>query len=437
MTSVQNHLPRSSGNKPFLVWILIGLFLSSCGIFKPIGPDTEKKPNREDTLKKARADKEKISKDTLPPNRIDSLKKIYPSVYRPGYRIAFFLPLFLGKEMEDGSSFSRISQLAQDFYMGALLAFDTLKSCNRDFRVYVYDTKGDPRRMEKLVAQLRSKPVDLIIGPLFSQNLPPLNEYARKNKITLVSPFTFERKAIKENPYFICSKPGKKDLVKQAAQFVNKRFRGYNLFLIRSYNATERYLANQFKKYLDSGLAKKMRKYSFPEEEWSRLSNKFKDLKKDSNLVFIPSENEVFVSAVFSALRRNKVKEITVLGMPKWLKFNNIEGKLMENLNMHFLSTYYVDYNNPETRAMFKAFRDKFYVEPNEYSISGYDLTFLYGKMLIRYGKYFQRKWYKNTYSMIHSTFNFKQKTLQNGWSNNYIHVLKFEEMKLKKVDIR
>lgn len=421
--------------KKYFIYFSLLFFLTSCEILlKPTKDneiyhegDVEEVPTVKDTTV--------FTKDTLKIIVKDSLDQIYPYTFKKKYKVAYLLPFFTEHDPDEDKAKAKLSGISQDFFFGAQEALDTLKSCGKDFDIYVFDTKNDTSVTKEIITKLKFIKPDLIIGPLFTKNLKLVADYAHSQKINVISPFAYIKRQLDQNPYFILANPGPEIYGNLAAKLITKKFKGYHLTIIRNYEPDTRKMTNAFKEAIDTSNFLSFNEYAIPESEWSRLSSKISDLKKFDNVIFVPSDNEVFVSTLFSSLRRKDDLEITLVGLTDWLQFKTFEGRLMERYNTFLLSPYYFDISDEKTIKLVKEYRKKYHVEPNDYALLGYDLTILYGTMLETYGKYFQRNWYDHKIDLIQSDFIFSPDSARAGWQNHYLHVLRVKDMQLKKVN--
>ncbi len=431
---------RIFGIGGFTLLFIIGL--SSCSLFQ--GPTQSEEPRqaKADTAKPGEKPKKEVI-DTISVKKAvkDSLDKLYPYEYKDTYDIAFILPFYEDlKRSSDNRRKKRVSMIAQKFYWGARLALDTLKSCGINLDIRVYDSKNDSGKVVDIRNQLKKQKPDLIIGPLFSKNVKHISEFSARHKVNMVAPLANVRSCLANNPYYISLEPGKHVISRQAASLINDRFGDYNLFVVRRYDKTERQISWQLDSLADTNSLRSYNKLALDKDHWN-TSKMFSDtLKKAKNVIFIPSKSEAFTTSIISGLKAADTieghsieDEVIVIGLSDWLAFGSLNGKMMEKFQMHILSNYYIDYKNPLTRSFVKHYRNTAFTEPYKYAFKAFDITLLMGKMLVNYGKYFQRNWYDQKFKGLHNDFIFRQSKGKRGWQNFHLRTLLFNDYELSK----
>ena len=446
------------------------LFSTGCGLFqsttkpepgkapKATKPDTTKKPSEE----AVRAEQKRLDSLAKARERKDSLDQLYPVRKPDTFRIALILPLFTDIRTDTFSLSKRnkaIANVASSFYLGSKLALDSLRNCGMHIKLKVFDSRNDSMRMLTIREKLKADSVDLILGPLFTENVRVLNRYSDRTKTNLVSPLTSVPMLLKNNPYYIAMDPGKAVIAKQVADLINQRFSGANVFVVRKFAERERLITQKVSQFIDTGKVASYQTLALKSNQWN-TSEIFKDTLRDKrNVVFIPSSDEAFVTSAISGIKgvdtimyidsiynggqdtaktfHDIQEEVTVIGLQEWLEYGSLDGSVMEQFRMHIMSDYHVDYQHLPTAAMVRQYRRKCYTEPDKYAIKGYDFTLLLGKLLASYGTYFQRYWHKQTFKGLHTAFHFDHKRGERGWQNYFLQKLLFQDFELKPFDAK
>ena len=108
-------------------------------------------------------------------------------------KAAIILP-FLG-----GSAHSETSRMVE-YYEGFLLAVDSLKRTGTSIDLYTYNSGSDAATVNALLKRSELKDMDIIFGPLYQQQIKPLADFADRNDIRLVIPFTSKDNTVFRNP---------------------------------------------------------------------------------------------------------------------------------------------------------------------------------------------------------------------------------------------
>lgn len=428
----------------FLICMTVGL--SSCELFQQSSKtQTKDKPDTDTTRSKEKTEREREIIDTVSVKKEvkkDTLDNIYPHEFKNTYNVAYILPFYLDlKNPDKHIRKKKIANISKQFYMGSQLALDTLKSCGKNLNVHIFDTKNDSARVENIRKRLEGKDLDLIFGPLFTENVKIISQFSANKKVNMIAPLAHVKSCMRTNPYYISVVPGKNVIAQNAANLINQHFTDHNVYVVRQYDKTERQITWQMDSLIDTSSLRSYNKLALSKDNWKTQTIFSDTLKAKDNVIFIPSQSEVFTTSILSGIKAIDTinlddvieEEISVIGLPDWREFGSLNGKTMEKFSVHLLADYFVDYDNALTRQFVLDYRRENHNEPSQYAIKGYDFTLLAGKMMVRYGKFFQRSWYDLKTDGIHTNFNFNQVKGKRGWQNFYMETVKFEDYELKK----
>ena len=93
------------------------------------------------------------------------------------------------------------SRIFIEFYQGVLLAVEDLSKHNINLELIVYDTENDSVKTKSLVEKEEFSTLDMIIGPIYNENLKIVANKAKEYKINMVSPLSNHDDFLKENLY--------------------------------------------------------------------------------------------------------------------------------------------------------------------------------------------------------------------------------------------
>lgn len=434
MTSVQNHRLPLNGSKN-LLWLAIFasfFFVQGCSILFP-----DRKPKDKETRLPI-PDTDTIIVEDL----IDTMELLFPLIVKDTYNIAFLYPLQLDqKEYELSRRAKNMKEAALEYHKGVLLALDTLKNCGYNFNVFIYDLDYNLKDLSKVIDFLEVNKIDLVFGPFLSSQILNIENFNKENQINTVSSITNFNQCEFDNPYYFFSRPNSFYYSKIASDIVNNQFEKVSVLVVRHNNKQEEIIAKQFIAEIDTLIipTSNIHEVVIKDGKWERLVVPTGKLSKN-NIIFIPNNNEEFVSTIFSQIR-NYDREFTIIGMERWPFFKNMDGRLWERFNVHVITPYNIDYNNKTTNQFIQDFRKAYYSEPGEFAFTGFDESIFYLSQLINYGVYFQRYILeKNTYhapkpvQLLRTKYDFQFIHECNGWQNTYLHLLKYENHRLVKI---
>ncbi len=304
--------------------------------------------------------------------------------------IALLLPLIL-KET-DATKAQRKNQFVIDYYYGLLVAQEKLREEGIETRLYLYDTEKDENKIRAILKNPTLQNTDLIIGPMFPKDTPPVVEFAMKNGISLVNPLTNNAEAIKKYENAYLTEPSSETMGSKAADYVIKNFSDTTLVYFGNQRQDSVLAVNFMNKF--KALGGKVPIF----KNISTFKNAFKLVSGDlAKYVGQQTKNSIFVAAADQTLAVNLLSGIQSNNLPvhiittqDWLDFTQITYEQLEQSHVHFLFNSYLDYYLPVTRAFDTKYIDKSNMIPSRFSYAGHDALYYFVKMLRKYGKNIQ-----------------------------------------------
>lgn len=107
----------------------------------------------------------------------------------------------------------------------------------------------------------------------------------------------------------------------------------------------------------------------------------------------IASGRDSFINTTVRALGilATKYSNITLYGTSKVRNSSGVDPEHLYNLELHYTTSYFIDYENPEVKDFIYAYRALYKQEPGQFAFQGYDLTHYFLNVLSKYGV----EWYK------------------------------------------
>lgn len=107
----------------------------------------------------------------------------------------------------------------------------------------------------------------------------------------------------------------------------------------------------------------------------------------------IASGRDSFINTTVRALGilATKYSNITLYGTSKVRNSSGVDPEHLYNLELHYTTSYFIDYENPEVRDFIYAYRALYKQEPGQFAFQGYDLMHYFLNVLSKYGV----EWYK------------------------------------------
>ena len=399
----------------------------------------------------------------------EACDSIYRSTDIDTIHVALLLPLFsdftieLKKALEDTSNMSGDpdgtmpvrnkstikGEYYFEFYEGVLMAFDSLRNSGLKLNLSVFDTEKDTNKVKSIIYNnLGANVPDLIIGPVFPETFKMAADFAAKQHVNIISPLYSRTNQLEGFSNAFQVVPSRETEFDGIAHFASNRL-DYNIILIHDADTSNKMEIELLKNRLfkQFGADSVFDQVVFKEVKFNDsllLKMKHTLVQDRKNLVIVTSNNEAYVSIILSNLDGNlKTYEIEVLGMPSWLAFRNIDLEYFHNLQVTLPTSFFIDYDDRNTRHFIRNCIHVLGYEPQELKTKGYNLTFLgydialyFIKAYITYGKEFQKCIQFMKVKSLLGKYQFVQKFPSNGFENTSLIYIRFnKDFTVNKID--
>lgn len=369
------------------------------------------------------------------------------------YNVALLLPL-LTKEFENPIKDSTVqntnnkqpirNQIPQrsinflDFYQGAMIAIDSMKSAGVSLNLWVYDTNRSTSKSLSLLQEKGLKDADLIVGPIYPETIKPISEFARENKIPIVSPLSTNNYLLSNNPYLIQVNPSFQTQLNEFSKKVNF-CDNRNIVIIHDADSTNDGMLNSFKELIKSRIqqCKDADQIHFKEVSYKPGSPMPEIQEKIShslvyekeNLIIVPSNNEAFVVDLLGNLHTLVTYynyPISLYGFPRWQRFKSVELEYYYQLQLHLFTPFHTNYSNTNVKEFVEKYRVKYRAEPSMFSFQGYDVFLYFLSALNQYGTEFRSCLPNHKVNLLQSEFNFTTTGVTDGFENSSVYIIKY-----------
>ena len=294
-------------------------------------------------------------------------------VQKATYRIAYMLP-FSAEEDKNSTNIDRFIE----FYRGSLLAMEKIKEQGISLEVYTFDTQLGTAKINDILKNGIPKTVDMIIGPAYPEQVAIVADYAKKNNVIQIVPFTSQ---ISNSDRFALQyqfNPSSADLDKAIINNILDKHRTDNVFIVNfaSQNSKSYHLPERLEKALKSNSIKytKLKANSLTADNISALN------RNANNLIVLSScstqEFKDFVGAV-SADNKNYtfVVENDIFNYAK-------ADKSLKNKNFVTYSLFNATPEDKYLNAYSRYFTVRNQQSTPNYDLLGYDITLYFCKAL-------------------------------------------------------
>jgi len=317
-------------------------------ILIPLKKELEVKPRNPDVIE--------IEDITSEPLESDSVS--FSSIRR----IAVFLPFNL-----DTLDYRKVRPKAMEYYMGALLAIDSLKKygVNCEFHFIDYESKKKP--FDSVLASDELEQMDLVFAPFNRSKAQRLKVWSEDKTTKIVFPLNNHNKLFDgaENNYFLEANSSILDynLAKHLSNLDSAQ-----LVFIKTKDSIDLIRQNQFLTIfynLDSS-AKLIE--SNP-SNYKYFSNK----RKVKTIYILLSKDKDIVEELLTFC--NEKKNVLVYGMSEWIGGIHYVKSIENTTPFNFADEIYLSYSDSTLKSVHRMYRWKFNSDMTKFSCKGYDAT--------------------------------------------------------------
>lgn len=357
------------------------------------------------------------------------IPEIKPSV------ISLILPLGLDHAaagQKYTSAGLKSANMSVEYYQGFKLALDSITLTGANFRLQVFDSKADAAQAHSLGLNPQVKASDLIVGPVFPDDIKSFTSALTGWRKPIVSPLSPAWPATYKNEKLVTITPPLVYHAIGAATYIAKEIKPKKIFILTSGFSEEKQYTSPFKRTIDSLGKRKIQVVTITVSRGNLEPIMAQLSPEKENIFVVPSTKQAFLMVTLRALSSlSKSYPVVVFGHPNWDKFAFLKAALLQSLNTHITATDKIDYKGAETNNFLRSYRRVYHAEPTEFTIKGFDHGMYFGKLLADGED--MNKPDLDDFTGIHNSFHFVKKPGL-GWINTHVDILKYEDFELKKV---
>ncbi|KXX68607.1 ABC transporter substrate-binding protein [Flammeovirga sp. SJP92] len=370
------------------------------------------------------------------------------------YTVAVVLPFFT--ETTNGNALRVKNEFVYNIYQGILIAKEYLAKRDVNIDVVAYDTKRDTTHLKGLLEDPKMMNVDLIVGPLYADMLPLVQQFSNETGIPMVNPISNNSMVIENssNAFLATSTP------ETIGRSLGKRLRAEELatleqfpegdslriqadtvqtYVVFGHSTKEKQMAVAFKEAYEAEGGKIAAYQEFdPVDGFEVLQEMFDPLAYDDSLgvvkdstahVFIAVTNEVEALSTVSALL--SLGTVASAYVPQeWLKYKQLSYSQMETAKINILFPNWFDDDSFRAKTFIAEYQEKFNNQPSSFVYDGFETMFAFGMIMSEYGNGFVQQLkasdeFRKGY--LTPAYNYK-----NAQDNQYVPIIQFVDGDLK-----
>ena len=343
----------------------------------------------------------------------------------------------------DGTGVKEEQVRMVEYYEGFLMAVDSLKEKGVSIDLYAYDSGKTPASVKQILNKPEMKTMDVVFGPAYADQVKPMAEFAEKNNVRLVVPFTSKGDDVFNNPSVYQINTPQSYLYSEVYEHYLRKFpNAHVVFLDANTGHTDKV---DFIKGLKDEL--KNRQMTFKELKGEDITPEGMKLAVDSlreNVIIPTSGKNVALIKILPQMivtsREHPNYNMKLFGYPEWQTYTDDHLASFFELDTYFYSSFYTNNLFPEAIQFTNAYR-KWYSKDMantfpKYGMLGFDTAYFFLMGLHKYGSNFEDHMNQMMITPIQTGFKFDRVNNWGGFINRKVFFVNFtKNFELIKLD--
>ena len=375
------------------------------------------------------------------PQTIPTNNELFSENKKEAERISTIKAAVILPFLPDAASRSESARMVE-YYEGFLMAVDSLKRSGTSIDLYTYNSGANVNSLNDILTKNEMKIMDIIFGPLQQQQIKPLADFAKKNDIRLVIPFTSKDNTVFRNPAIYQINTPQSYLYSEVYDHFVRQFPNANVIFIEANSKTKD------KADFIKGLKDELRNRSIPMatlDEDASVEALKSALKAGRENIFIPTSgsNLVLIKCLPQLtllVRENPEFSIHMFGYPEWQTYTKDHLESFFELDTYFYSSFYTNDLFPAAKNFTRNYRRWYGKDMDErypkYGMLGFDTGYFFLKGLARYGSELENNLQRMDFAPIQTGFKFQRVNNWGGFVNKKVFFVRFtKNYELVKLD--
>jgi hypothetical protein len=323
------------------------------------------------------------------------------------YVVSLLFP-FLASTLTPSPSTTRPNQSVLDMYNGMRLAVDTLSGSGIHIELRSYDTeRNNPQALTRILESPELRNSDLLVGPLFADEMKPVQEYSAAHRINMINPVSNSMEYLGDNPFAFLFQSSHQTLGLRAAEVAASATPNKNCIVYFGDSPKDSVMAYSFmQRARELGVNIVLAEEHHKETAGKILTtlatatefDEFKNptqfsLPLDSiGIIYVASDNALIYTKVNSSVTA-RGDSIVVIGSENWISPDNTSVSFENYERAHILlaSGNFSSLRNQYLLDFRRRYMSKHGTYPGMYARLGYEFMLFVGHALHSYGTYFQQ----------------------------------------------
>lgn len=320
-----------------------------------------------------------------------------------------------------------------EYYEGFLMAVDSLKEKGVSIDLYTYDSGKTTASVSQVLNKPEMKSMDIIFGPAHADQVKPMADFAKKNNVRLVVPFTSKGDDVFDNPSVYQINTPQSYLYSEVYEHYLRKFPNANVIFLDA--GTGHNDKDDFIKGLKEEL--KNKQITFKELKGESINPEGMKLAVDSlreNVIIPTSGKNVALIKILPQMivtaREHPNYDMKLFGYPEWQTYTHDHLSSFFELDTYFYSSFYTNNLFPAAIQFTQSYRRWFSKDMANtyprYGMLGFDTAFFFLQGLHKYGSNFEDNMNNMMVTPIQTGFKFDRVNNWGGFINRKVFFVHF-----------
>ncbi len=304
-----------------------------------------------------------------------------------------------------------VSEACRQYFEGFTLAIDSLEKAGIPVSLSVYDTRLDTFFFKKILEKKEVQNSDLVFGPVMPNGTQMMKDFAQKNQVFHISPLMTLTKTSINDSFLISAYPDLRYYANFILEAIKKQDSMHaNIVVLSDKKTNDIIFSKQF-----STLKSKYKSFTIKNLDIAKYLDYSLHYKLGAqNHVVIACENEFLVNNVIKHLGDStQFLNINCWTTRKILEFKAINLSQWEAIHLNIITPFFIDYSDTLVRAFSEKYRERYYTEPSEFAVNGFE----------------QAVYFISAYHELHGDFSKLKELKPRRALSNYFEVKPKEEL--------
>ncbi|WP_373941181.1 hypothetical protein OEG92_15670 [Polaribacter sejongensis] len=265
--------------------------------------------------------------------------------------------------------------MVTDFYLGAQIAVDSLRSQGVNIELNVFDTRSNSTKIKTILSENNLNKNDVVIGPLYSEEAELV---ANRLNVPVVFPFYSTKQSKFTASKLIKTSPEKKVFRDELVTYIKDNFTTGNLILVGDGEYESNISNAAIKQSLQSHDSITVVHVLKPSKGYI-AKNRFLEILKpnQNNWVVLTSDNTILVAgAINSLISLPDNTNVQLFTYNKGDAFDKIANLKLAKVNLTYVSDEYVSEASISTQQFNNQYSRKNNALPSFSATKGFDITY-------------------------------------------------------------